>query len=102
MVYSGPHMFLQSNAESVDILRVLYDCPAGCLFSQLLDATQMEKERLLSLLFRMKGYLLVESFRPIPNQRIAWRIPGDSLHQVSKILSSRCFKTPAKPLSGVA
>ena len=101
MVYAGPYMWLRANPESIPVLQMLYDVPAGMPFSRLRSQLPYDKRQLCSLLSHLKGYLLVETFRPLPNQRLEWRIPADSLLAVSRILM-RERRSATNPVSGVA
>lgn len=102
MVYAGPCMWLRANPDSIPVLQMLYDTPTGLPFSRICNELSFNRDHLVSLLAHLKGYLLVESFRPIPNQKLEWRIPADSLLAVSKILVKECAKTTPKIIAECA
>lgn len=98
------YKFLQANTLAYDVLQVLNDSDHALLFSQIVELLPVDSRQVMSLLFRLRDYHLVDCTRTRNNRKL-WDIPAGCQANVSQMLSQhyqRGMQTTPKTLAEVA
>lgn len=101
VAYGSPLGWIRCNSDCVSVLKTLYDNPYGLKFSDIEEKTALNRRRLMSILFKLRNFGVVDSdYLITPKKNLDWFIPAGSFVLVSRILMREC-QTSAKPVVGV-